>query len=224
MIEHPVQIPALNLTGTDPAVPGWHRETTPLMNMQSDQEDPVIFVIGTYIGTVAGWLIEQHPAAKHYLFEPQDRACVILRKKFGQMPNVKICQRGLGDRSGMYALGLKGAEYASFMRGPTPLTSKTDEAELVEFGEFVAGEDIEDVYYATFNIEAYEYVLLSHMAKIGWLEKCQMLGISWHDCGGAYTWLGEPVVSYAAVQELLKETHRLTLSIDNWQTWERLGG
>jgi FkbM family methyltransferase len=222
MTDHPVQIPALNLTGTDPAVPGWHRETSPPQALLPDGEDLTIFVIGAYSGTVAGMLLEQHPAAKHYLFEPQDWACVTLREKFGQFPNVKVCQEGLGDRSGVFHMGSYQTYDCSFMRGPTPYTGKTVGARLIEFEEFVRREGIRSIDYATLNIEAYEYVLLAHMSKIGWLEKCQMLGISWHQAPGNYTWLDEPAASYAEVQELLKETHRLVLSIDNWQTWERL--
>lgn len=214
---HPVQVPAINRTTTDPRIPGWHRETT-FLNDYPPGPDPVVFVIGALTGTIAGLLIEQLPAAQHYLFEPQDWAAAELRQKFGQLPNVKVCEFGLGDRSGRFEMGLYGAEYCSFMRGDTPLgpRDRLFDGELVEFGAFMEREGLDEVYYASLNIEGYEFVLLPHMADSGWLEKCRTVGISWHrPC----RWLGSMSASQPAVNERLGESHELVLSIDNWQSW-----
>lgn len=226
--EHPIQIPSINLTGTNPAMLGWHRETTPLLTLLPKDEDLTIFIIGAYSGTIAKLLLEQYPGAKHCLLEPQDWACEMLRGKFGGFPNVTVYQKGLGDRSGIFRMGLYKSYDCSFMRGGIPFKDGTwYDAELAEFGAFMQEEGVESISYATLNIESYEYVLLPHMARIGWLEKCQVLGLSWHDARfntpvkGPYTWLGEPVVSYEDVQEILQQTHRIVLEIDNWQTWER---
>lgn len=224
-----VQIAAINLTGTDPAKEGWHRETTPLLAYPPKGE-PNILVIGAFSGQIAGILIEQHPDAHHYLIEPQDWACKQMAGKFGDMPNVHICQFALGDRSGVLQMGLYGTYDCTFMRGPTPLKDISGwggyyDAEMVEFGEFMQRENLTSIYYATLNIEAYEYVLLPHMQRLGWLEKCQILGMSWHEAqfnspaGGPYTYLGHPVPNYEDMQVVIRQTHDLVLSIDNWQTW-----
>lgn len=207
----------------------WHRETSPLLELPPEGENRTIFVIGAYSGTVAGLLIKQHPTYEYHLFEPQDWAYEQLREKFGDLNNVHTHQFGLGDRSGTFQMALRGAYDCTFMRASVPFDddSKFD-AELVEFGEFMERESIDDIYYATLNIEAYEYVLLPHMAQIGWLERCQVLGLSWHDntlfnspVPGPYTWLGEQVLQYEDIQELLVKTHEIHLEIDNWQTWKR---
>jgi FkbM family methyltransferase len=225
------QIPALNLTGTDPAIFGWHRETTPLAAYPPKGE-PVIFVIGAFSGTVAGMLIEQCPEAHHYLIEPQDWACAQLREKFGHLPNVNIRQFALGDRSGVLQMSLYGTYDCSFMRGPTPLKEVAGwggyyDGRMVEFDECMRQERVQSIYYAKMNIEAYEYILLPHMARTGWLKRCQVIGISWHDARyncpnpGPFSYLGEAVPVYEEMQELLARTHELVLSIDNWQTWVR---
>lgn len=206
----------------------WHRETSPLLELPSG-ENRTIFVIGAYSGTVAGMLIEQHPTYEHHLFEPQDWACDQLREKFSDLGNVHVHQFGLGDRSGTFQMAMRGAYDCTFMQAAVPFgdDSKFD-AKLVEFGEFVESRGIDNLYYATLNIEAYEYVLLPHMARIGWLERCQVLGLSWHDDSlfgspvpGPYTWLGEAAPHYAEMQALLAKTHDLHLEIENWQTWQR---
>ncbi len=227
------QIPALNLTGTDPATLGWHRETT-FLRSYPPRGAPNIFVVGAYSGTIAGLLIEQLPEARHWLFEPQDWACRQLAGKFGHLPNVRILPFGLGDRSGIFRMGLYQTDTCSFTRGPVPLKDLPVrspggwfDGEIVEFGEFMGREGLRDVYYASLNIEGYEYVLLPHWAKTGWLARIQTLGISWHDArynssiSGPFTWLGQPLPVFEDLQPMLEETHELVLSIDNWQSWVR---
>jgi len=220
MQEHPVQIPALNLTTTDPAVPGWHRETTFLRDYLHEP-GAVIFVIGAYNGTIAQLLIEQEADARFYLFEPQDWAAAQLREKFGHLPNVKVCEFGLGDCSGTFRMGLYQTYFCSFMRGSQELKGADTwfDGRLVEIGDFLESEGIAEVYYASINIEGYEFVLLPHMAGKGLLERVRTIGISWHgpDC----TWLGQPVHGQEAEEETLAKTHDLVLSIDNWQSWAR---
>lgn len=225
------QIAALNLTGTDPRKAGWHRETWPL-SAYPPKGDANIFVIGAFGGTIAGLLIEQMPDARHYLFEPQDWACKQLAEKFGHISNVRILPFAVGDRSGVLRMGLYQTDTCSFMRGPMPFKNMQGpggwyDAQMVDFDQFMRREKLETVYYAKMNIEAYEYVLLPHLARTAWLEKCQIIGISWHDArycrpiGGPFTYLGGEVPVYEDMQELLGKTHDLVLSIDNWQTWVR---
>jgi hypothetical protein len=86
---------------------------------------------------------------------------------------------------------------------------------------------IQEVYYASLNIEGYEYILLPHVARTVGLSHWQTIGISWHDArynspvGGPFTYLGQPAPVYEDMQELLGKTHDLVLSIDNWQSWVR---
>lgn len=227
----PEQHPAINLTGTDPAILGWHRETTPLTAYPA-KGDPNILVIGAFGGVIAGLLIEQSPEAQHYLYEPQDWAIQQLNGKFGHLPNVHTRQYGLGDKTGTFTMGLYQTDTCSFMRGTTPLAAEGHwyEGELLEFGKAMVADSIKSIYYSTLNIEAYEFVLLPYMAKLGWLKKCQILGISWHDAietgfsiAGPYTWNGNSVPRWAEVQAIIEKTHELVLSIDNWQTWVRKG-
>lgn len=226
-----VQIPALNLTGTDPTKAGWHRETAPLL-AYPPMDKPNIFVIGAFGGVIAGLLIEQMPHAYHYLFEPQDWAVRQLNDKFGHLPNVRILPYALGDRSGVLRMGLYQTDTCSFMRGPVPFKDIEGpggwyDGQMMDFHEFMRRENLDSVYYAKMNIEAYEYVLLPYLARAGWLEKCQVIGISWHDArycspiGGPFTYLGDPVPVYEDMQVLLDKTHELVLCIDNWQTWVR---
>ena len=220
-MEHPVQIPTLNLTMTDPSIPGWHRETTFLQSYPSGRSDPVILVVGAYNGTIAGLLIEQMPEARYYLFEPQDFAAKRLREKFGHLPNVKVCEFALGDRSGTFQMALYGTDSCSFMRGLTPLTPGHEaffDARMEEFGAFMEREKIEEVYYASVNIESYELVLLPHLVDTGWLEKIETVGISWHHSA---TWKNKSTTSYGDIQDMLAEDHELVLGIDNWQSWKR---
>lgn len=227
------QIPAINLTGTDPGILGWHRETT-FLKSYPPKSEPNVFVIGAYNGTIAGLLIAQMPNAQHWLFEPQDWACHQLCQKFGHLPNVHICEHALGDRSGVLRMGLYGTDTCSFTRGSIPLKDLPGvwyDGRMVEFDEFMRGAGLRDVYYASLNIEAYEFVLLPHLAATGWLARVQTIGISWHDSRSTgysiqapYTYLGEPLPRWEAMQELLGKTHDLVLSIDNWQSWVRREG
>lgn len=223
------QIPAINLTGTDPRIPGWQRETT-FLNAYPPEGEPNVFVIGAYNGGIAGVLIRQLPDAEHWLFEPQDWAAEQLRGKFGHLANVHVREFGLGDRSGTLPMGSYGNDGCSFMRGPTPTPPGAIwfDGRLVEFDEFMRREGLSGVYHTSMNIEAYEYVLLPHLVKTGWLERCQTIGISWHDCahcgvGSPYTYLGQSVPCWYEMQELLAKDHDLVLSIDNWQSWVRRG-
>lgn len=224
-----IQTPAINLTGTDPSILGWHRETT-FLNSYPPKGEPNIFVIGAYNGTIAALLIDQLPDAVHWLFEPQDWAAKQLREKFGHLSNVHIHEHALGDCSGTLRMGLYGSDMCSFMRGPTPfkdIPSTWFDGEMVEFDEFMESQELDWVYYASLNIEGYEYILLPHVAKLGWIKRWQTIGISWHDARynspipGPFTYLGNPAPIYEEMQELLAKTHELVLSIDNWQTWVR---
>ena len=220
MEEHPLQVPAINLTTTDPAIPGWHRETTFLRDYPHEA-GAAIFVIGAYNGTIADLLIQQEPDARFYLFEPQDWAAAQLRERFGHLANVRVCEFGLGDRSGMFRMARYGTYFCSFVRGDDPLTPGAEgyfEARMEEFGAFMEGEGLDKVYYASLNIEGYEFALLPYLHRRGWLQKIQTIGISWH-AGGGYTWLDERTACYDDVQLVLAERHDLVLSIDNWQSW-----
>jgi len=179
-----IQTPTVNLTETDPNLAGWHRETS-FLTSYSPQGAPNIFVIGAYSGTIAGLLIDQQPDAQHYLFEPQDWACKQLAEKFGHLPNVRIYPFGLGDRSGTFRMGLYTSYDCTFMRSESvrlkDLSGVWYDAEMRAMGGFLSSEDLRHIYYASINIEGYEYVLLPYMAKMSILANCQCVGISWHD-------------------------------------------
>jgi len=207
----------------------WYRETSFLLDYPSRAEYPVILVIGALVGVIAKLLLDQHPEADHHLFEPQDWACERLREKFGDRPNVHIHQFGLGDQNGIFQMGLYRSDSCSFMRGLIPLKDGTwFDGELKEFEQCMGELGIEGIYYASINIEAYELVLLPHMARVGWLERCETIGISWHDdikkttdYAGPYSWLGHKVPGSWAMQDILGETHKKVLELDNWQSWAR---
>ncbi|MDP2660356.1 MAG: hypothetical protein Q8R28_06475, partial [Dehalococcoidia bacterium] len=135
-------------------------------------------------------------------------------------------------RSGTFRMGLYQTDTCSFMRGPTPFKDITGpggwfDGKLVDFGEFMRREQLKSIYYASVNIEGYEYVLIPYWAGTGWLKRIQTIGISWHDARfnspqpGKFTFLGKPVPEYEEIQGLLAQTHNLVLSIDNWQSWVR---
>jgi len=224
------QIPAINLTGTDPGKAGWHRETTPLAAYPPKGE-PNIFIIGAYSGTIAGLLIDQEPQAKHYLFEPQDWACKVLRDRFSQYPNVEVCEFGLGDTTGLHKMCLYTSYDCTFLRSQTVMFSDDPAAWhdgwMMEFGDFMEMCQLKSIWYASINIEGYEYALIPYLQETGWLDKIEVLGVSWHDARfncpvpGPYVWQGNVLPSYEQMQELLAETHKLVLEIDNWQTWVR---
>lgn len=205
----------------------WHRETSFLLDYPSKSKRPAISVIGAFNGTIAGLLIDQHPEADHHLFEPQDWACKQLGEQFGDLSNVHIHQFGLGDRDGTFQMGLYRTYCCSFMRGPVPLKDGTwYNGELREFGRCMKELGIEGIYYASMNIEAYEYVLLPYMAEMGWLKRCEAIGISWHNdntpgyaIDGPYTYMGQKVHRYWEVQDMLSVNHKKVVEADNWQSW-----
>ena len=214
-----LQVPALNLGTTDPSKLGWHRETS-FLDDYPPGPDAVILVIGAFGGKIARLLIDRFPDARYYLFEPQDWAAAVCRERFGHLPNVKVCQFGLGNRSGAFTMGLYETDGCSFMRGSRALTPGHEryyDAPMEEFGAFMENEGIEEIYYASVNIEAYEYVLLPHIDDLGWLERCRILGVSWHSAGT--TFMGADVESREAVQARLAKHYDLVLSIDNWESW-----
>lgn len=224
------QIPALNLTGTDPRILGWHRETT-FLKSYPPKGDPNIFVIGAYSGTIAGLLIEQLPDARHWLFEPQDWACKQMRERFGHLANVHICEHGLGDRTGRFRMGLYTSYDCTFLRSQAvpfkDIAGTWFDGSLVEFSEFCRSQGLESVYYTSINVEGFEYVLIPHLARTRWLERMWCVGVSWHDTRfncpvpGPYLWQGEPVAGLDETKTILAQTHDLVLSIDNWQSWVR---
>lgn len=223
MEEHPVQVPTINLTSTDPSIPGWHRETTFLRSYPSGS-DPIILVIGVYNGVIAQLLVEQIPDARFYLFEPQDWAAAQLREKFGHLSNVKVCEFALGDRNGTFQMAFYGQDTCSFVRGPTPLTPGHEaffDGRMREFTEVMGEEGIENAYYAFINVESYEHVLLPHLERSGWLERLDAIGMSWHQQSGPVTWLGEPTTPPEELRDILAKRHDLVLDIDNWQSWVR---
>jgi FkbM family methyltransferase len=177
-----------------------------------------------YNGVIAELLIEQMPKARFYLFEPQDWAAEQLRGKFGHLPNVKVCEFALGDRSGTFQMAFYGQDTCSFMRGPTPLTPGYEaffDGRMEEFTEVMEQEGIEEVYYAFVNVESYEHVLLPYLERTGWMDKLQTIGMSWHLSAGPITWLGEPTVPHEDLQGILAKRHDLVLEIDNWQSWAK---
>lgn len=223
MEEHPVQIPAINLTSTDPAIPGWHRETTFLRDYPSDK-DSVIFIIGAFNGTIAALMLLEKPDARYYLFEPQDWAAEQLRGKFGDKPNVKVCEFALGDRNGKFQMARYGSDFCTFIRGSQPLTPGAEgyfDAQMREFGSFVEEEGIEAIFHASINIEHYEYVLIPYLEQIGWLSRIDTLGISWHALEEGHRFLDGDPITFDETEYGLKEGHEVVLSIDNWQSWAR---
>lgn len=224
-----VQIARINRTGTDPATPGWHRESSPLASYPY-QPGEHILIIGAYSGTVAELVLKERVWAMHWLFEPQDWACRQLRERFARHSNVKVCQYGLGDREGVFQMGLYTSYDCTFVRGSIPfkdLPGVWYDAQLMEFADTMRVLNIQDIHYAHLNIEGYEYVLIPWMARQGWLSRCRLLGISWHDARfncpvkGPYMWRGERTPGYDQMQALLPLTHELVLEIDNWQSWLR---
>lgn len=218
------QIPALNLTGTSPSDQNWHRETSFLRSFPPEA-DPNIFVIGAYTGTITELLIDQMPHANYWLFEPQDWACQALGEKFEHLANVNVCDFGLGDHNGVLEMAHYETYFCSFCRGPTPLShdcKMLPNAKIVEFGDFMRQEGLKDIYHASLNIESYEFVLIPHLMRTGWLRHFQTMGISWHDGGGSlYSYLGKPLAGWDEVHRYLEQHHRLVLSIDNWESWVR---
>ena len=226
-----LQFPALNRTPTLPSEAGWHRESTPLRGLLRPSDAP-IFIIGAYSGTTTQLLIDVHPERVFYLFEPQDWAIRQLRERFGSMPNVRIFPFGLGDRSGTLPMCLYTSDGCTFMKGGIEFKEDPQywcEGEMMEFSEFMARQTAQKIAHASLNIEGYEYVLLSHLARTGWLERIETLGVSWHGSEfktvvpGPFTYFGDPVPPWEDMQTLLATTHDLILSIDNWQTWGRRG-
>jgi FkbM family methyltransferase len=209
---------------------GWHRETTFLESNPPADGDAIV-VIGAYSGTIAGMLIKAWPQAQHYLIEPQDWACQQLRAKFGMLPNVHVCEYGLGDRSGTFKQALYTSYDCTFLRSDSK-TFVDDpaiyfDAQMVEFGQWMEHKALNRIHYASINIEGFEYVLLPHLFETGQIKKIHFLGVSWHDARfncpvpGPYRWQGQLVDTLEQTRGMLAKTHRLILDIDNWQTWMR---
>lgn len=224
-----IQTPSLNLTTTNPAMIGWHRESSWLADYPANEQS-VVFVIGAYSGTTAGLLLDVLPQAKYHLFEPQDWAVAQLQERFGHLPNVRICAFALGDRIGTFPMALYTSNGCTFVEGSIEYSQEPQHwtnGRMEEIARWCESAGIAEIHHASLNIEGYEYILLPHMARTGWLSRCKTIGISWHGSQwntvvpGPFTWQGDPVAEYDEVQDILARDHRLVLEIDNWQSWVR---
>lgn len=140
----------------------------------------VVIIIGGYQGYVCGEFLKRYPECKLYTFEPQSI----------MMPNLlkvvdgkgKAFNYGLGVQDGFFEMVSPGNDACSFILKHT--TASTIIAEMREFSSVMRELGIDEIAHFHCNIEGYEYLLIPHLIKTGWIKKIGQMAIATHPIPG----------------------------------------
>lgn len=186
-----------------------HRECGPLAALDLNRESLAV-VAGAYEGATVQFISELYGC--HVLgFEPQEWAAHRARERLhheARYTRASILNYAVGAESGELPMGEVGTDAASFISDPAARTHGT--GRIREWGAVMENLAVRRVALLLLNVEGYEYVLLPHLDKLGWLSKISHIIIQFHDMERS---------PYDETVKLLARTHRLTWEHSNWSHW-----
>lgn len=174
----------------------------------------VALIAGAYKGAVMKLLGELYGCAV-LGYEPQlwaaERAEALL-----QPTSLRWFLRpyAIGDRNGVFPMGEFHTDACSFVRLGEEWREH-GEGTMREAGDALDDEGLTSIALAVLNMEGYEYTLLPHLKKIGWLDRIDRMALQFH------TGLGNDG-NHGDIQSMLWRTHRLVKRVgSSWEYWIR---
>jgi len=143
----------------------------------------VIVDIGGNVGNDIEKILENHPKARIYTFEPTPDYFSMLKARFGKDPRVTISNTGAskatGDAEfimeGNHGVGTSGMDHT--LEGEHVVVHLQDIDKILKDVQRKIG-DTPDV--VTINCEGCEYDVMQRIVDQGWLGKIEFIQLSWH--------------------------------------------
>ena len=179
-------------------------------------------VIGGYDGATCDYILERFPEVDLFTFEPQPAFYGPLAARFADEPNVHVFPFALGDRDGTFPMVRQGGMFSSFI---TDQYAQIEPArpngvgQMREWGAVMSELGIDRLAWFHANIEAYEYVLLPHLIRTGWIERIGQMVIATHGMPERHpdAW------SWDEICGGLAKTHQTMWNEMGWWAFERGG-
>ncbi len=180
-----------------------------------------VIVIGGYQGATCEMILERYPECRLYTWEPQAGMFSILTATLAKQPNAnaQAYPYALGVENGTFPMTLTGNDECSFVLGfaNRDLPPPDSQGEMREFGEVMDSLGIEEVAWLHLNIEGYEYLLLPHLIRTGWMEKIGQVVVATHSFPR-----DEPrASSIEDIFKMMEQTHKLWWWHRQFIAWSR---
>lgn len=177
--------------------------------------EPVV-IIGGYQGDTCAFILDRYPEAEIYTFEPQLVMYAALQKRFAGVPNIHIYPYALGTDDGQFPMVRAGSYFCSFVNdGPERVDLW---GEMREFGAAMAELGIDSLAWLHLNIERYEYILLPHLIRSGWIDRIGQLLVTLHPTPLAGTLGAEP---WEWITDQLSRSHHSYWSQRDFWAWSK---
>jgi len=176
-----------------------------------------VVVIGGYQGATCMAILERYPDCNLYTWEPQKVMYEVLRKRLEPWPDAHAYNYGLGIENGSFPMIKTGSDFCSFLLAPGRVADAV--CEMREFGEEMDRLDIEEIAWLHLNIESYEYLLLPHLIRTGWMEKIGQLVIAMH----RRLDFDEEMPTLEDISLAIERTHRLWWQQRQFIAWSQPG-
>lgn len=177
-------------------------------------------IIGANDGETCDYILERFPQVELHTFDPQLDFAANLMNRYSDEPNVRVYPFALGDRNGSFPMVRMGGVWASFIMGKHAQIEPAEPTGMGDMCEWVSVLNalyISELAWLHCNIEGYEYTLLPHIIKTGWIKKINQLVVMTH---GAPT-LHPDASSWDVICTELYKTHKLMWNEMGWYAFER---
>lgn len=140
----------------------------------------IVIVAGAYQGKVMELLARIYPELTIHGFDPQLWA---IERAAERLENVSMDSTwylhnyGIGIKEGTFPMDEWGTDGCSFVSQDR---REKGVGQLREFGKVMEDLEIERINLAIFNMEGYEFPLLTHLLAECWIEKIDKLAVQWH--------------------------------------------
>lgn len=180
-----------------------------------------VVIIGGYDGATCDFILERYPDVRLFTFEPQPAYSAALRARYADEPNVHVSPFAVGDRTGSFPMVRQGGMFASFITGEYAQIEPVQPngaGEMREWGEVMAEFGIDRLAWFHSNIEGYEYILLPHLIRSGWIERIGQMVVATHGTPRQHpdAW------SWDDICRVLARTHRPFWNEMGWYAFERI--
>lgn len=176
-------------------------------------KNPIIFDLGGYKGEWTDKILQKHPDATVYIFEPVDEFYLALGIKYAGLDNVRVLSFALGKDTKSDIIHIDDNCSSLYTT-----KGKQQGVQCIDIFDFLRENEkiIPRVDLMKINIEGAEYELLEHMSEMGIFNGVTNIQIQFHD------FIPNAIKRRNKIQKELSLTHHLTYEYPFvWENWKK---
>jgi len=181
-------------------------------------EESVVLDVGAYDGAWAEKVAERY-GARLYGFEPNPGVLEEARGRLARFEKVTLFAYALGAEDGTATLTLRhmgSTLFAEASANPRRADESTVDVEVRDIKRVIDELDLDEIDFVKINIEGGEYGLLERLVETGYVARCRILQVQFHE------WYRAAYSRRGRIRKAIARTHRIDWDYPFvWERWLR---